>query len=174
MLIDSLANFLSPGSPALAITAAATYTSNVIDLLGSGVGTPPANIIGNATLFGEDAGIGRVRPQTQAVVGTTFVGGTNIQMKFQAAPDVAVTHVPTTWTTLVETGLIVTADLVSGAIIGRFDYPPAVPAGLRPRFLRIAFVSVGVFTAGDIASIITTMVRDDYSIKFQPNNYVVA
>lgn len=174
MLADSLTNFWNPSQAALAITNAGDYASNVLDLLGSGVGTPPANIIGNRTLFGEDPGIGRVRPQTQALVGTTFVGGTSVNMKFQAAPDVAVTHVPATWTTLMETGVILTASLVSGYILGRFDFPPAVPAGLNPRFLRILFTTLGTFSAGDIASIITTMVRDDQANKFAANNFVVA
>ena len=64
MLIDSLVSFLTPGFPLSVVGAAGVaIPSNVIDLLGLGVGTTPPSIIGNRTLFGMDPGIGWPRGQ---------------------------------------------------------------------------------------------------------------
>ncbi len=170
MITDALVSFTPV---AVTPTTAGDYASATIDLLGSGVGTAPANIIGNRALFGTDVGIGGVRPQIECLVTAAFVGGTNLVAKFQAAPDVAVTHIPTTWTTLVETGVILTASLTLGQILARFDYPPAFPANLNPRYLRLLFTTTGTFSAGSILAP-TTMVRDDQANRFTPNNFVVA
>ncbi len=170
MITDALVNFTPV---AVTPTVAADYPSAVIDILGSGVGTAPANIIGNRALFGSDVGIGGVRPQIECLVTAAFVGGTSVQVKFQAAPDVAGTHIPTTWTTLVETAAILTASLTLGQVLARFDYPPAFPAGLNPRYLRLLFTSLGTFSLGSIIAP-TTMVRDDQANKFAANNFVVA
>lgn len=168
MITDALVSFgtVTP-------TTAADYPSAVIDLLGSGVGTAPPSIIGNATLFGEDVGIGSWRAQTEVLVTAAFVGGTSVQVKFQAAPDVAVTHVPTTWTTLVETPAILTASLTLGQVLARFDYPPAFPANLNPRYLRLLFTTLGTFSAGTVLAP-TTMFRDDQANKQAAANFVVA
>lgn len=173
MITDALANFVPIGS-ALAITNA-DVRSNIIDILGSGVGTPPANIIGNATLFGADMGIGGVRPQFEVLVGTAFASGTSLQVLFQGAADLGTpTYQPDTWRTLVETPAILAADLTAQQILARFDFPPAFPAGFRPRFLSLLFRPVGVFTAGTISAAPVTMVRDDQANKFAPANYRVA
>lgn len=173
MRLDASLAFVALGAP-LSITTAADYPSSVVDLLGQGVGTIPFNIIGNVSLFGEDAGVGGRRPELMIGIGTVFAGGTSLQVKFQASPDVAVTHVPTTWTTLVETPAILTASLTAGAVIARFPFLPAVPAGLNPRFLRLVFTGVGTFTTGTIAFALPTFVRDDLNIRNAAKNFVVA
>ena len=61
MITDALVNFIPIGSSIPILGAA--VRSNIYDILGSGVGTPPANIIGNRTLFGSDVGIGGLKPQ---------------------------------------------------------------------------------------------------------------
>ena len=172
MLTDALVSFVPVGAP-LAILGAAVQ-SNVVDLLGSGVGTMPPSIIGNATLFGEDVGIGLWRPQVMCAVGPAFVGGTSVNVQFQAAPDVAVTHVPTTWTTLMETGAIPIAQLTLNAVIARFDFPPAVPPGLNPRYLRLQFTPVGTFSAGAIAFALVTLDRDDQANRYAAGNFLVS
>ena len=67
MFNDALVNFVPIGSnlPILGVPVA----SNVYDALGSGVGTPPQNIIGNRTLFGTDLGIGGPKPPSVSEAG---------------------------------------------------------------------------------------------------------
>lgn len=174
MITDALVNFVPVGGN-LAILGAAVR-SNVYDIIGSGVGTPPGNIIGNATLFGSDVGIGAIKPQVEAIVGQAFVGGTSLNVAFQAAVDTGAGggYQPGNWQTLVETGAILTANLTLSQILARFDFPPAFPAGLNPRYLSLLFTPVGTFTAGYISSAIVTMVRDDQANKFAAKNFTVA
>lgn len=173
MITDALNNFILPGAnvPILGIAV----RSQVIDILGSGVGTAPANIIGNRTLFGSDMGIGGVKPEVEVLIGTAFAGGTSLVVAFQAAPDTGVGggYLPGTWTTLVETGVILTADLTAGQVLARFDFPPAFPANLNPRYLSLLFTPVGTFTAGTIAAAPVTMVRDDQANRYASSNFFV-
>ncbi|HQT65356.1 MAG TPA: hypothetical protein PLO16_12670 [Acidocella sp.] len=181
MLTDSLLNFVAPGSPlSLVLGVGVGAASNVIDLLGSGSGTAPANIIGNASLFGADVGIGLYRPLINIVTGTAFAtaDGATLNVEFQAAPDTGsgYGYVPGAWKTLEETGYMPVADLAAGTVIGRFSFPPAIPANFRPRFLRLFFQPLAAtqFTAGTIASAVVTMARDDQANRFTPRNFAVA
>ncbi|SDD94925.1 hypothetical protein SAMN05216337_1017130 [Bradyrhizobium brasilense] len=177
MITDSLVNFLPIGSN-LAITNA-SLPSNVYDILGQGVGTAPANIIGTRTLFGSDVGIGGVKPQVDIGVGQAFAtgNGATLNVAFQGAPDTGAggNYQPGAWQTLVETGPLAAAQLTAAQIIGRFDFPPAFPANLNARYLRLLFqLAVGQFNAGSIAFAIVTMVRDDQANKFAAKNFSVA
>lgn len=182
MLIDAQTWFVAPGSPLSLVGGAGVDipSPNTIDLLGQGVGTAPQNIIGTATTFGEDVGIGDPRVQVEAVVGTAFTTSNSctLNVAFQAAADqgAAGNYQPSTWNTLVETGPIAVARLTAGKVIARFDYPPAFPDNLNPRYLRLLFdVPAGAnFTAGTILFAISTMVRDDQANKNAARNYVVA
>jgi len=172
MLLDSLVSFIPINTP-LALTTGTINSSPVIDLLGSGEGTAPANIIGNASLFGANAGIGLIKPMMEVLVTTTFVGGTSVQVKYQGAPDTAGTHLAGSYTTIAETPAIVTASLTAGTRIALWDFFPDVPENLNPRYLRLSFVIVGTFSAGAVVAPVT-LGRDDYSEKFAPSNFVVA
>lgn len=172
MIIDALVNFIPVGS-SVAITSI-PVRSSIYDILGSGAGTAPSEIIGNRTLFGSDVGIGGLKPQVEVLIPTAFVGGTSLNVAFQGAPDLGTpTYQPGTWVTLVETGAILTANLTLGQILARFDFPPAFPANLNPRFLSLLFTPVGTFTAGAVGAVVT-MVRDDQANKFAAKNYSVA
>lgn len=172
MITDALVNFIPIGT-SLAVTTIPVRTS-IYDILGSGVGTAPQNIIGTRTLFGSDVGIGGVKPQLECPVMTAFVGGTSLNIAFQGAPDpgVAGNYTPAAgdWKTLVETGAILTANLTLGQILARFDFPPAFPPNLNARFLSLLFTPVGTFTAGALGAIVT-MVRDDQANKYGARNY---
>lgn len=172
MITDALLNFVQ--TP-LSITNA-VVRSSIVDILGQGVGTAPQNIIGKRTLFGSDTGIGGLRPQLEVLLGTAFAGGTSINVAFQAAADLGVggNYQPDTWNTLVETGAIALARLTAAQVLARFDWPPAFPANLNPRYLSLLFTPVGVFTAGTIAFAPVTMVRDDQANKFATSNFTVA
>jgi hypothetical protein len=181
MRSDALLALVPIGAPLSLVGAAGVSipSPNVIDLLGQGVGQAPANIIGNAALFGEDAGIGGIRPQLNVTVGTSLVTATaaTLNAAIQGAADTGAggNYQPGTWQTLEETGPLTAAQLVSGVLLARFDFPPAFPSNLRPRFIRLLFqIPTGTsFTAGTVASAIVTLVRDDQANKYQPNNYTV-
>ena len=151
----------------------AAVPSNVLDILGQGVGQAPGNIIGNRTLFGADVGIGAFRPEIAAAVGNAFLGGTAINMALQAAPDTGVggAYQPGPWVTLGETGAVPLATLIAGAKIGRLPFLPAMPENLNPRYLRLLFTPTGTFTGGTIAYALVTFVRDDQANKFAAKNY---
>lgn len=178
MITDALVNFVAPGAPLSCVGATgASFASNIIDLIGSGVGTAPQNIIGTRTVFGSDTGLGAIKPQVEAAVGTAFAtsNSATLNVQFQAAIDDG-TYNPGTWQTLVETGPIAAANLTAAAVFARFDWPPAFPVSLMPRFLRLNFVTPSgtAFTAGTVAFAIVTMVRDDYAEKYAAKNYTVA
>lgn len=177
MLIDALVSFIGPNTPLSLIGGAGVaIPSNVIDLIGAGVGVAPPNIFGNSTVFGMDAGIGQPRMQSEVVVTTAFVtaNGASLNIAFQGAPDTGAVggYLPGAWTTLEETGPMAVALLTLSAIIYRPDWPPAVPPNFRPRFLRLLFQpSAGAnFTAGAVLAP-STMGRDDVANLYQPRNF---
>lgn len=182
MILDSQLAFVPVGGNLSMVAGAGVSipSTNVIDLLGQGVGTAPANIIGNATVFGSDVGIGGLRPQVEVLIGTALTTGSSatLNVAFQAAVDTGSGggYQPGTWETLVETGPIAAANLTAGQVLARFDFPPAFPAGLNPRYLRLLFQipSGEDFTAGTVSSAIVTMVRDDQANKYAARNYAVA
>jgi hypothetical protein len=176
MILDALLSFVPIGGN-LAITSVAVPSTNVIDLLGEGVGVAPESIIGNPALFGapDAMGVGGARPELNITTGTAaFAGGTSLNVALQAAADTAGTNQPGTWNTLAETGAILTANLTANLVIARFPWLPPFPANLRPRYLRLLFTPAGTFTAGTIASALVTTVRDDEFQKYAAKNYSVA
>lgn len=182
MILDSKLNFVTPGSPLSLVGAdgVAIPSSITIDILGSGVGTAPANIIGNVTLFGEDVGIGVIRPLIQVNIGTGLTTGNaaTLNIAYQGAVDTGVGggYLPGTWQTFEETGPLTAAQLTAGTVAARLDFAAAFPQFTRVRYLRLLFspATSTHFTAGTIASAIVTMDRDDPANKNAANNYVVA
>ncbi|MEI6281977.1 MAG: Bbp16 family capsid cement protein [Alphaproteobacteria bacterium] len=176
MLSDNLVAFVPVGAPLSLVSGVGDVSSYVIDLLGSGEGTTPRAIIGNASLFGEDAGIGSNRPELNVTIGDAVVsgGGGTVNFKLMGAPDTAVTHLAGTYVVLGETGPMAVASLTAAAIVARFPFLPAVPASARPRYLRLtASIATAAVTAGTIASALVTTYRDDQANKFAPANYTV-
>ena len=182
MITDSQLNFVPIGSPlSLVAGAGVSIPSQVLDLLGQGVGTAPVDIIGTATLFGMDAGVGsRRRPELASAIGIALAtaNAATLNLALQAAPDTGLAggYQPGAWTTLVETGAIAAAKLTAGQSIGRFPILPAFPANLNPRYLRLlAQVAAATnFTAGTIAFALLTWSRDDQANKFAVKNFTVA
>ena len=97
--------------------AGASFASTVLDLLGQGVGTAPQNIIGNASVFGTDFGIGAIKEQLLVSVGTAAVtaDACTLNCQFQGAEDTgsAGSYLPGAWQTFVETGPITAAQLTA-------------------------------------------------------------
>jgi hypothetical protein len=183
MLIDALLSFVPIGAPLSLVSAQNTTvaSTNVIDLIGAGVGVAPPSIIGTATLFGTDMGVGGLRPELNISVGTAFVagGGTTLKIALQGAPDLGVGggYLPGTYTDIVSQDGITAANLTAGAVPARFPWIPTMPPGLLPRYLRLLFTlsNTGTgFTAGTIASALVTTVRDDYAARYAAKNYKVS
>ena len=177
MITDSQLSFVPIGGN-LAVTSAAVASTNVIDLLGAGVGVAPPNIFGNVTLFGapDAMGVGGARPELNVTLGTSnWAGGTSLNVALQGAADLGTpTYQPDTFHTFAETGAILTASLLANTVIARFPWLPPFPENLRPRYLRLLFTPVGTFTTGAISSALVTLVRDDWFNKYAANNYKVA
>lgn len=179
---DALLNLVPPGSP-LSLVGSVAVASAIIDILGNGPGQAPTSIIGlpSSGLFGEDSGLGMDKPQLQVNPGLV-IAGTTLNIAFQGAPDSGAGggYQPGLWQTFEETGPITVAQFLSainrGKPIYRADWPPAFPDNYNPRFLRVLFspAAGGTFSAGTIAAAFVTMVRDDWSIGYQPRNFSVA
>jgi hypothetical protein len=199
MRLDAQLSFVPIGSSFSLVGAAGIgfASPTTIDLLGQGVGTAPLNIIGdtlttgfNSGNFGTDLGIGRYKPMTEVIIGSTFTtaNGATLNVQFQGATDTGATgnYQPGTWQTFVETGTLTAAQLILPAglgsgvvtaspVIARFDFPPSFPPGFSPRYLRLFFsIATGTnFTAGTIAAAIVTTVRDDLAQKYAAKNFIV-
>ena len=171
MYLDSQLQF----SSGQAITTTAASTS-VIDLAGLGSGTTVSNIIGNATVWGQDIGVGDVpgTPKLYVTVGTALAGGTSLNVQFQGAPDNG-SGSPGTYVTYAESGTIVTASLTANTVIFKIDVPEIQPeGGPLPRFLRLNYVVVGTYTSGTIAFAGIIRDRQDWVARYYPSGYAVA
>lgn len=181
MMLDAALTFVSPNGPPQSVVGAAgaaLQLGGVIDLLGQGVGQAPAGIIGNASFFGQDTNTGIWKLDFQLGIGTSFTTGTSATGNFaiQVAPDTgsAGGYLPGTWETAAETGAKAASELVANTII-RMAMPPAPPATLRPRYMRLllSVPSATDFTAGTVSSAFFVQGRDDLQNKQAANNYVV-
>ena len=107
MITDAMLSFVPIGGN-LAVTSAAVPSTNVIDLIGVGVGVAPPSIWGTTTVFGQaDAmGVGDIRPELNVALGSVnWAGGTSLNVALQGAIDDG-TNNPGTWNTFAETGAI--------------------------------------------------------------------
>lgn len=187
-LTDALLNFVPiGGNLSLVSGAGVPVYSNVIDLLGVGIGQAPPGIIGNVTTFGEDPGVGGLRPDLFIGIGTAVVASVansllKIALQGAADPGAAGNYTPaaSAWQDIVSQDNIAPANLTAGAVPFRCPWIPAMPPNLRPRFLRLGFFSsvsgnfnTGVFSAGTIAFALVTTVRDDQANKFAAKNFTV-
>lgn len=152
-----------------------------LDLLGAGVGVAPPNIFGTSfSTFGADIGIGVRKPLLAIAVGTAFATGNaatwNLAFQLAADQGAAGNYQPSTWYTAEETGPQAVGDAAANAIIARFDWPPAFPTTLRPRYARLLmkFPAATNLSAGTIAYAIVTLDRDDLSIRNAQRNFSVS
>ena len=180
MMLDSQLEWVSHAGAPQSMVAGAGVTvpfNNIIDELGQGVGTAPANIIGNATLFGADAGIGRFKLEAQINIGTAFATSNVATANFaiQVAPDLgAPTYQPGAWETAAETGAKPVAEMAANTVI-RMDLPPAPPLTQRPRYIRMVLLVPAAtnFTAGTVTFAGLVAGRDDQTNRQAAANYSV-
>jgi hypothetical protein len=178
MITDAQLNFVPIGGN-LAVAGAAV-ASQVIDLLGQGVGTAPQNVFGTPAVFGAPDGMGVGGPRPELVISTgaaAWAGGTSVNIALQAAIDTGSGggYLPGTWNTIVESGAIAVANLTAQTFLFRCPWLPPFPANLRPRYLRLLFTPSGTFSpAGLIGFALVTTVRDDQFNKYGAKNFAVA
>src|SRR5258708_5490332 len=183
MRLDTQVQFVSLGAPLSLVGGAGINipSAQIIDFMGVGVGVAPPNIIGNVALFGADLGIGDMggSPKMFCTVGTAFAtaNGATLNLAIQLAADLgaAGNYQPGAWQTVVETGALTAAQLAANTVFARFDWPPAFPTTLRPRFARLLgqLPAAANFTAGTISFAGLTYVRDDQANKLAASNYKV-
>jgi len=182
MQLDALTNWVQPGATPVSMIGAAgveIQIGQVIDLLGSGVGTAPQGIIGNTSVWGHDPGIGRIKPEIQINIGTAFTTGTaatgRFCLEYAADQGAAGNYQPSTWYVSSATEAHAAAALAANAVI-KMDVTPAPPEVPAPRFVRLTMQVPAAtnMTAGTVTFAGLTMARDDNTTKFAPNNYVVA
>lgn len=163
MILDNLLMFTGTSNGATGgITSTATAdapttgtqaASNVLDLGLSGL---PTSANGGGA---RDIGIGDdPAMKLMANVGTTFTGGTSLQLQLQGAPDNG-SGVAGSYTTMWTSAAIVEASLVAGAQLANVDMPRTVPGQAMPRFLKLNFISVGTHGAG---TVVATLVLDRF------------
>lgn len=174
------------GNLNIAAAAGVATPSNVIDMLGAGVGVPPPSIIGNATLFGTNPGVGRYKQRINIGIALTPAVATataaTLTIQLQMAPDLGTpTYQPGAWQTIDQSPAFTAAQLLAaqtGAIQQplRMDWPPNFPDNLNPRYARLNFTVPAAtdFTALTIAYAILTPIDDDFANKQQSRNYTVS
>lgn len=151
-------------SNAQAITASAASTNTYDLLTGTTVTTTftaynasPGQTWGNATYFGEDAGIGPRRVKLGVWTGTTaFATGTSLQISWQTAPDSGGTTVSgLTFTNVAYGGAIPVAALTASTQLTVPDYPydQVALSNPPPRFIRLYYTVAGSnFTTGALTA----------------------
>lgn len=162
MQTDSNALFVGgiTGS-ALTITSSAVRSTGILDLatglMNTGTTYAAAPLtIGNASVFGEDLGVGPHRLEFLAAIGAAFTVGTSLNIAIQGAVDAASGTYPAnlsglTWQTYGETGAVPVASLTVNGIIRLPDWPHRQIADALPRFISLLFTPVGTFSTGTIA-----------------------
>lgn len=139
-------------SSAQAITATALST-NAYDILNGGTlasatGAYTSNsIIGNASTFAEDLGLGRGvgTPQIEVFSGSgTPAAATSLQIALQGAPDAGTGNTSgVTYTTYIETGAIPLASILASNRLAAFDLARVQVKAAYPRFLALDYIVVG-------------------------------
>lgn len=182
--LDASLAFVPLGSALSCVgaTGATFFGPQIIDFLGTGVGTVPQAIFGTSSVYGQaDAmGVGSDRVEMLVATGAAFLTSDSATLTafIQGAPDQGAPggYQPGTWQTFVQSPAMTAAQLTANLVFFRFPWLPPFPFSERPRYLRMGFSTPAntQFTAGTIAYAIPSTGRDDWSAAFVPRNYIVA
>lgn len=139
-------------SSAQAITATAQST-NAYDIMNGNTlavasGAYTSNqIIGNASVFGEDLGLGRGRgtPQIEVFSGAgTPATATSLDIQLQGAPDAGTGNTSgVTYVAYIGTEAIPLASILASSRLARFDFPQRRVGAAMPRFIALNYVVAG-------------------------------
>lgn len=169
MILDQ--NLVFSNNQSLAITTA-TPSSTVIDLTGG-----QTLIIGNASAFGAEMGVGDGPALPKVGVyctqSLTTTNSATLSIQFQGNA-VASSAADGNWITYIEVPDLAAANLLVSTAIAKFDYPVRRVAATMPRYIRLNYVpATGQFSTGS-ASAYIMLQREDYEAKFYPSGFTVA
>lgn len=175
-------NLVFSSGQAVTVTTASTSTYDILTsaLLSSTGGTytvPPNAIIGNATFFGEDLGLGRGKgtPSVEVFTGSGTPGtATSLQVSLQGAPDngggtiAGLAFVP-----YIQTRAIPLASILSSSRLAQFDFPRREVGQALPRFINLLYTVAGAnFTGLSLTSYINLGTSSaQASLGQYPSNY---
>lgn len=159
-------NLVLSNAQAITATAVSTNTYDILNgaslLSASGTyAVPPNSVIGNASFFGEDLGLGR-GVGTPQVVGFTGSGtpaaATSLTVQLQGAPDTLAAAGNVTglvFVPYIQTRAILLASIVASRRLFAFDFPRRQEGDGLPRFINLNYVVAGSnFTGLTITSYI--------------------
>lgn len=155
MILDAFAMFSNAQNLA---QVAGTYDSNILDLHMAGIPVL-ANLQG-----ARDMGIGDDPALKLLVqVTTAFLGGTSLQAVLKGATDDG-TGNPAAFSTWWGSPVYALATMVAGARLYDMDFPRPPPGIAIPRFVKMSYVTLGTFTAGNItAAVVLDRMDQPYS-----------
>lgn len=179
-MFDAQTAFVPPNS-AFSLVGGAGVTlqiGQIIDLLGSGVGTAPPSIIGNRSLYGVDPGIGLMKPEVEldVLAGLATGNAATVEFAIQYAPDTGAGggYQPGAWENVNTTGAKAVAEYPAGTQL-RMDLPPAPPDQQLPppRYVRMVMIPAAAtnLNAGTVQFAGIVMARTDFVQRNAPNNY---
>lgn len=160
MILDALQRF--DDNVSLAIAAGTQPSTNVLDY-GILSGIPSSANGGGA----RDMGIGKKLPLL-VQVGTTFTGGTSLQVAIQGAPDNG-SGAPGTFVTWYSSYAILLASLNAGSRLLEMDFPRPPDGVVVPRYVRLLYTVVGTMTAGTVSAFVT-LNKDDQMYNSTDNS----
>lgn len=162
MILDAFQRFDDNSS--LAIAAGTQASQNVLDY-GILSGIPSSANGGGA----RDMGIGDDPALKLLVqVGTTFTGGTSLQVAIQGAPDNG-SGAPGTFVTWYSSYAVLLASLNAGSRLLEMDFPRPPDGVVVPRFVRLLYTVVGTMTAGTVSAFVV-LDRDDQMYNSTDNS----
>lgn len=157
----SVTNVTATAQTDLPTVASGTVTStNMLDL---GISGLPTSANGGGA---RDIGIGDDPAMKILVLVTTaLTGGTSLAVALQGAPDNG-SGAAGSFTTMLSTAAITTANLIAGARLMDDDMPRPVPGQAIPRFLQLTYTTVGTYSAGALQC---ALVLDRHDLPEQSN-----
>lgn len=146
-------NLVFSTAQAVTATAASTNTYDIQQgLMVTTTFTPtPNQIIGNATYFGEDLGLGRGKgtPAVEIFSGSgTPAAATSLQIQFRGAPMNSTAFgtgnvADLTFVAYIETRAIPLASILASSRLAAFDWPRREVAQAMPRFVNLNYIVAG-------------------------------
>ena len=148
-------NLVLSTAQAITATAQSTFAYDMLtgNTLAVASGAYTTNsIIGNASVFGQDLGLGRGvgTPSVEVFSGAGTPGAaTSLQIALQGAPDAGTGNTSgVTYTAYIETAAIPLASILSSSRLAAFDLPRRQVKSALPRFYALNYIVVGANFTG--------------------------
>lgn len=148
-------NLVLSSAQAVTATARSTLAYDLLkgNSLASASGAYTSNdIIGNASVFGEDLGLGRGRgtPTVEVFSGAgTPAAATSLNISFEGAIDAGTGNTSgVTYTPYISTGAIPLASILASNRLAVFDWPARRVRAAMPRFVSLNYTVAGANFTG--------------------------